>query len=140
MFEPSDNFQEFATQTPSSARFKIDTTGTDQQYATQTPSSARFKIDPTGLQQHDMESDIRIKNVVDVILQGAKAAPPPKRGGPKLEDFHAYMPTHNYIYEPTCEMWPACSVNSRVLPSSILRIKRPRGQTCGSTAIAPSSR
>jgi AAA domain len=79
MFEQSDNFQEFATLTPSSARFKIDTTGTDQQYATQTPSSARFKIDPTGLQQHDMEPDNRIKNVVDVILQGAKAAPTERR-------------------------------------------------------------
>jgi putative DNA primase/helicase len=28
------------------------------------------------LQQHDLESDNRIKNVVDVILRGAKAAPP----------------------------------------------------------------
>ena len=45
-----------------------------QQYATQTPSSARFQIDTTGLQQHDM-ADNRAKNVVDAILEGAKAAP-----------------------------------------------------------------
>jgi hypothetical protein len=56
MFEQSDRFQEFATQTPSSVRFKIDT---------------------TGLQQHDMEpAGDRIKNVIDVILQGAKAGSP----------------------------------------------------------------
>ena len=45
-----------------------------QQYATQTPASARFQIDTTGLQQHDMV-DNRAKNVVDAILEGAKAAP-----------------------------------------------------------------
>ena len=39
---------------------------------------SRFKIDPSGLQRHDMEPDNRIKNVVDVILQGAKADVPPE--------------------------------------------------------------
>jgi RecA-family ATPase len=46
-----------------------------QQYATQTPSSVRFKVDTTGLQQHDIErppAGDRIKNVIDVILQDAK--------------------------------------------------------------------
>jgi hypothetical protein len=66
MFEQSDNFQEFATQTP---------------------SSARFKIDPTGLQQHDMEPDNRIKNVVDVILQGAKTETPSQVQALKLTVF-----------------------------------------------------
>lgn len=31
-----------------------------------------------------------------------------------LEDFHAYMPQHNYLYVPTRELWPAASVNGRV--------------------------
>jgi hypothetical protein len=36
--------------------------------------------------------------------------------GVSLDDFHAYMPTHSYIYTPTREMWPGASVNAR-LPS-----------------------
>jgi hypothetical protein len=39
--------------------------------------------------------------------------------GVTLENFHAYMPQHNYIYAPTCEMWPAASVNARIPPVSI---------------------
>ena len=31
-----------------------------------------------------------------------------------LEDFHAYMVQHNYIYMPTREPWPAVSVNARL--------------------------
>jgi hypothetical protein len=36
--------------------------------------------------------------------------------GVSLTDFHAFMPTHSYIYAPTREMWPASSVNARVPP------------------------
>ena len=36
--------------------------------------------------------------------------------GCQLEDFVAYMPTHNYIFKPTRELWPAPSVNARVPP------------------------
>lgn len=32
----------------------------------------------------------------------------------RVEDFHAYMPMHNYIFKPTREFWPATSVNRRV--------------------------
>lgn len=32
----------------------------------------------------------------------------------KVSDFFAYMPTHQYIYVPTRELWPAASVNARV--------------------------
>ena len=39
--------------------------------------------------------------------------------GVTLENFHAYMPQHNYIYAPTCEMWPTASVNARIPPVSI---------------------
>ena len=36
--------------------------------------------------------------------------------GVSLDDFHAYMPAHSYIYAPTSEPWPAASVNARVPP------------------------
>lgn len=36
--------------------------------------------------------------------------------GITLEDLHAYMPRHTYIFEPTREMWPASSVNARIAP------------------------
>ena len=31
-----------------------------------------------------------------------------------LEDFHAHMPSHQYLFVPTRELWPASSVNARV--------------------------
>lgn len=39
-------------------------------------------------------------------------------GAPTLStnDFFAHMVTHQYIYRPTREMWPAVSVNARVMP------------------------
>jgi hypothetical protein len=36
--------------------------------------------------------------------------------GVSLDDFHAYMPMHNYIYVPTRSAWPAASVNARIRP------------------------
>jgi hypothetical protein len=36
--------------------------------------------------------------------------------GVTLDDFHAYMPSHSYIYTPTRELWPAGSVNARIPP------------------------
>ena len=39
------------------------------------------------------------------------AAPPPAVA---LSDFWAYMPTHQYIFVPTREMWPAGSVDKRI--------------------------
>jgi hypothetical protein len=38
--------------------------------------------------------------------------------GVTLDDFHAYMPQHRYIFAPTREMWAAASVNARVPPVS----------------------
>jgi hypothetical protein len=40
--------------------------------------------------------------------------------GVSLKDFHAYMPMHNYIFAPSREVWPATSVNARVLPVLIV--------------------
>jgi Family of unknown function (DUF5906) len=37
-----------------------------------------------------------------------------------IDDFHAYMPMHNYIFEPSLEPWPAVSVNARIPPVPVL--------------------
>jgi hypothetical protein len=39
--------------------------------------------------------------------------------GVSLDDFNAYMPMHSYIFAPSREMWPAASVNARILPVSL---------------------
>jgi len=33
-----------------------------------------------------------------------------------LDDFHAYLPTHTYVFMPTRELWPSGSVNSVIMP------------------------
>jgi hypothetical protein len=43
-----------------------------------------------------------------------------RQEGVSLEDFHAYMPQHNYIYVPSREPWPAASVNARIPPVPLL--------------------
>ena len=40
--------------------------------------------------------------------------------GVTLNDFHAYMPMHNYLYIPSREPWPATSVNARLAPVPVL--------------------
>jgi 5S rRNA maturation endonuclease (ribonuclease M5) len=71
--------------------------------------------------------------------------------GVSLDDFHAYMPQHNYIYVPSREPWPATSVNARIPPVPVfdasgepvldeddeqVKIKA----STGSTRTGPSSR
>jgi hypothetical protein len=34
--------------------------------------------------------------------------------GVRLEDFHAYMPLHKYMFAPARELWPGSSVNARL--------------------------
>jgi hypothetical protein len=34
--------------------------------------------------------------------------------GVQLGDFYAYLPTHEYIFSPSRELWPAISVNARI--------------------------
>ncbi|MGY8682461.1 primase-helicase family protein [Bradyrhizobium sp. UFLA05-153] len=36
-----------------------------------------------------------------------------------LDDFHAFMPAHNYIYAPSREPWPGSSVNARIPPIQV---------------------
>ncbi|WP_126172603.1 primase-helicase family protein [Altericroceibacterium xinjiangense] len=45
-----------------------------------------------------------------------EACPEIDASGVRLSDFHAYMPSHSYIFAPTGEFWPAASVNSRIPP------------------------
>jgi hypothetical protein len=40
--------------------------------------------------------------------------------GVSLDDFHAYMPQHNYMFTPTRELWPASSVDDRLPPMPLL--------------------
>jgi hypothetical protein len=39
--------------------------------------------------------------------------------GVQLDDFHAYMPMHAYIFAPSGEMWPGSSVNARLPPQDV---------------------
>jgi hypothetical protein len=39
--------------------------------------------------------------------------------GVSLDDFHAYMPNHKYMFAPSRELWPAGSVNARIPPVPI---------------------
>jgi hypothetical protein len=41
--------------------------------------------------------------------------------GVRLADFHAYMPSHSYIFAPTRAFWPAASVNSRIPPVPLFK-------------------
>ncbi len=53
--------------------------------------------------------------------KGAQRAKPDGAArGLSVDDFHAYMPMHSYIFEPTREMWPAASVNARIPPIPVL--------------------
>jgi hypothetical protein len=40
--------------------------------------------------------------------------------GISLNDFHAYMPLHSYIYVPSREMWPVASINARIPPVAVV--------------------
>jgi hypothetical protein len=42
-----------------------------------------------------------------------------------LDDFHAYMPSHNYIFTPSRETWPGSSVNARIGPIPVVRDGKP---------------
>jgi hypothetical protein len=36
-----------------------------------------------------------------------------------VNDFYAYMPSHQYLFVPTRELWPSSSVNGRVRPMTV---------------------
>jgi hypothetical protein len=60
--------------------------------------------------------------------------------GVSLDDFHAYMPAHSYIYAPTSEPWPAASINARVPPIPLLdRYGKPELGKDGKQKMLPAS-
>jgi hypothetical protein len=42
-----------------------------------------------------------------------------------LDDFHAYMPQHCYIFVPARDFWPSSSVNARIPPVPLMRNGKP---------------
>ena len=60
--------------------------------------------------------------------------------GVSLGDFHAYMPTHSYIFAPTREMWPSTSVNARIPPVIMLSSDgTPRLTKAGDPVVVPAN-
>ncbi|WP_302847473.1 PriCT-2 domain-containing protein [Variovorax sp. OV329] len=56
-------------------------------------------------------------DAVRAVLRNARtplAANDCNADGALLENFHAHMPTHSYLFVPTRDLWPAASVNGRI--------------------------
>ncbi len=51
---------------------------------------------------------------VNTIKKLVHEAPPFQPDGIGLHDFYAHMPSHQYLFVPTRELWPAASVNGRL--------------------------
>ncbi len=51
--------------------------------------------------------------VRDEYLDQPSEAPEQERKSVTVADFYAYMPTHQYIFVPSRELWPGSSVNKR---------------------------
>jgi hypothetical protein len=64
-------------------------------------------------------------DLLKVIEETDERSVPTGQGGVSLDDFHAYMPMHNYIFGPSGETWPATSVNSRIPPVPLVRNGEP---------------
>lgn len=62
------------------------------------------------------------------------------KGGVKLDDFRAFMPMHSYIFAPSCEMWPAASVNARIPPVVLTdRAGNPKLDKKGEEILLPAN-
>jgi hypothetical protein len=59
----------------------------------------------------------------EMEMQAASISSAQKLEGISLDDIHAYMPTHSYIYAPSREMWPATSINSRIAPVRLFDVR-----------------
>ena len=60
--------------------------------------------------------------------------------GVSLNDFHAYMPMHNYIFAPSRDPWPASSVNARLGSLPVLDAdERPVCDEKGKQKMLPAS-
>jgi hypothetical protein len=61
----------------------------------------------------DYMKEVRRRNGLPARRRTRKAVLRGQHDGVQLEDFHAYMPQHQYICAPSRELWPAASVNAR---------------------------
>lgn len=72
----------------------------------------------------------RRKEIAEILREKWPPPPPPVDGDgdypipdshkhTRLKEFRAYMPTHEFVYVPTREMWPAVSVNDQVPPIEV---------------------
>jgi hypothetical protein len=57
-----------------------------------------------------------VEEVIRAFNRGVKDPQGPFVQEVPLNDFYAYLPTHEYIFRPTGELWPLASVNS-LIPS-----------------------
>lgn len=84
-------------------------------------SKQAFKLRKNGLSVAEIEAVLSVKNrekcsppltdaEVHTIAAGKERV---TVSGARLEDFHAVMPYHQYLYVPACELWPSASVNGR---------------------------
>ena len=55
-----------------------------------------------------MSDDFEEQYIVEVTEPCAEGS------GVSIDDFHAYMPSHSYIFTPCREIWAAASVNARL--------------------------
>jgi hypothetical protein len=60
------------------------------------------------------------KEILQKVRAQNAAAKNPGENILSLDDFHAYMPTHSYLFVPTRQMWAASSVNSRIPPQLLV--------------------
>jgi hypothetical protein len=96
---------------------------------------------------HERLSEEAMIEILRERVEKDKQRTTPRGNGPDLDplkavtldDFHAYMPAHSYIYEPTREMWPASSVNSRVAPVPVFRNGKPVLNKSGDQKTIPAT-
>jgi hypothetical protein len=70
-----------------------------------------------------------------------KVSPPAPEGkGVTIDDFVSFMPTHNYIYVPCRQAWPASSINARLKRMPVLtKSGKPRLDSNGKPMSIPAS-
>jgi hypothetical protein len=95
------------------------TPGPNRSTPAQEPLTSRATVAPEGC-----EMRLDIVELARTNGNGqAHDVPEAAAEGVSLEDFHAYMPMHSYIFAPARDMWPSASVNSRIPPIPLVDAK-----------------
>lgn len=90
-------------------------------------SRQAFVLRKRGLSVPEIEAVLQIRNrercepplpeaEVRAIAEGKATVEP---DAATIDDFLAYMPTHQYVYVPAGDIWPGASVNGRVSPVKV---------------------